>query len=186
MKQITYEIFFKEWKNICKQNEQDLFDKWDNCKEYTSIILNNDKSITQQIAELFGLSVLHEYYFIDAVFYDEKNDVVVSEAKNKTWTSTQGTWLKNIEIAFEHENHLSGARGGYQEICHLLTTRSKLKILVGYAENNSHDEYAEDFQSILVNDKDVQQSILFILGYMENDTIKWKGYILETDKVRKI
>ena len=139
-----------------------------------------------QVANALNLEVFNEYYSIDAVLYEKESDVVNNKAKNETWTNTRGLWLKHIQIAFEHENELYGPTGGYQEICHLLTINSDLKVLVGYAGKDFCDKVAEDFQNIMSNINDTNQSILLILGYLDGDNIQWIGYNLTENSFSRV
>lgn len=78
-----------------------------------------------------------------------------------TWTKGESIWIKRIRVAFEHENCLAGASGGYQEISHLMLTNTDAKVLIGCGEKfKSYDSYAFDYQS-LMNDKENSDQILF-------------------------
>jgi hypothetical protein len=183
--EVTYQKFFETWCLICKKIEKNLLEKWDSRDSFTKIILKDENCITKQIAKKLGLEVFHEYYSHDAVFYT-KSDIVKEYPPNNTWRTTGGCFLTHIKIAFEHENIITGKAGGYQEICHLLTTNSNLKILVGYIAEYKQKGCVEDFQSIIASQNDTNQSILLILGALNNNKITWNGYVLNHDNWEKM
>lgn len=184
---ITHQKFFETWCLVCKNNKKKLLENWNKPpkKYYTPLILKNKNSITKQIAKKLELEVFHEYYSHDAVFYT-KSDIVKEYPPNNTWQTTKGCFLTHIKIAFEHENTITGKDGGYQEICHLLTTNSELKVLIGYLNEEQQKDCAEDFQSIIAGQNDKSQTILLILGDQINNSIIWNGYVLLHDKYEKI
>ena len=182
---ISHKKFFDVWCQICKNEEKVLLNNWYRRPKKTNIILKNKNCITSQIAKQLDLEVFNEYYYHDAVFYI-KSDIVKEYPKNKTWKETGGCFLTTFQVAFEHENIITGKTGGWQEICHLLTTNSELKVLVGYLPEKKQNGCAEDFQSIIASQNDKNQSILLILGDQINNSITWNGYILMHDKYEKI
>lgn len=180
-KSISSLEFFNIWKNICKLNKSDLLKYWNTAAEYTKIILKYENSITYQVAKELNLKIQYEYYSVDAIYYVDE-DCVQENAKNKTWTKTDGgNWLTKFKIVFEHENIPYGKKGAYQEISHLINLNSELKVLVTYRDKELIKEFIEDLNSIILNDILDETSILVIVGYEENNNIIWKGYILKGD-----
>jgi hypothetical protein len=178
---INQEKFFSIWKTICKKNEPQLLKLWykkNNTTEYTKFILKDKNSITNQISENLNLNIKHEYYFVDAIFYKE-SDLVLEKAKNGTWRKTdKGIWLTKFIITLEHENTPFGERGAYQEICHLLTMNSDLKVLVTYQCKEKIIELVEDLNEIIPANRKDSTPILIIIGYEEENKIIWSAYSL--------
>ena len=73
-----------------------------------------------------------DYYSIDHVLYRDEDQLQEGTLPFKTGI-VYGCWLKRIRVAIEHENRLSGKRGGFQEITHLMLVNADIKILLGYA-----------------------------------------------------
>lgn len=171
--------YFKIWKDICKINKSNLLKNWNKAGEYTKIILKYENSITYQVARALSLKIHYEYYSVDAIYYVDE-DCVKENAKNKTWTQTNGgNWLTKFKIVFEHENIPYGKNGAYQEISHLINLNSELKVLVTYRDKEIIRDFIEDLNSIILNDILDETSILVIVGYKENNEIIWKGYVLK-------
>ncbi len=125
--------------------------------EFTSFI----STIVEGLAAVLKLYVQHEYYSIDHVFYKEE-DIVENRAR--TWvTDPHSAWLKRFRVILEHENHLEGRNGGYQEFSHLMVTNADSKILIGYGNQfDNYDFYAMDYESLMKNLDYDPQPILFI------------------------
>jgi hypothetical protein len=177
---ISLKKFFHIWVKICEKNKYKIDKKWEgNYKEYTRLILKSKNSITSQIGEELGLKVFHEYYSIDAIYYLD-DDLVISNPKNGTWKKTNdGIWLTSFRIVFEHENEPRGYRGVYQEICHLLTLKASLKVLVTYAEENTLDGFVEDINSSIPKNVLDDTPILLIVGYKKEKKYIWRGFSLK-------
>ena len=176
---VSYIEFLNIWGNICKENIKEIRKCWDKPGEYTKIILKNENSITFQVAVALKMNIAYEYYSVDAIYYNEK-DCVKNNAKNKTWTQTNGgIWLTKFKIVFEHENLPYGKNGAYQEISHLMNLNSELKVLVTYRDKELINEFIEDLNSIITKDVLDDTPILVIVGYKENNDIIWNGYILK-------
>lgn len=187
-KENFYNLFYKTWKEICLEKEKILTNKWGNKKKYTYQILKKKNSIIEILAKKLNLLTYYEYYSIDTVLYSDIDRLSFSP-KNKTWKAEdtiQGTWLRHIKIAFEHENVITGPKGGYQEICHLLTTNADYKVLVGYSALNEQKKISKDFQEIL-KDLSSKDCILLILGdLLPNSKIVWNGFLLSNETIKHI
>jgi len=84
---------------------------------------------------------------------------------DKNRDDPQSSWLRRFRIIMEHENHLTGKSGGYQEFSHLMLTNAVSKILIGYGEKfENYDAYAFDYQSIMSDLEIDAQPILFLGG----------------------
>lgn len=177
---ISQNGFYQSWVKICNQNKIEFKNKWGgDFAEYTDMILKNDNSITSQLAKLLGLHVSHEYYSMDAIFYSDE-DLVINNPKNKTWTKTDGgIWLTSFQIAFEHENRPFGIDGAYQEICHLLTLKANLKVLVTYCDKEYLDGFVADLNSAIPRNVLDNTPILIIIGCEDAGEYIWRGYSIQ-------
>ncbi len=162
-------------------------------EEYLKNYVTSDDSFTQFITTLVTLlarelnfQVIAEYYSLDFAMYKEE-DLVPN--KSNTWNRLSGTWLKQIRIAFEHENRLDSASGGYQEFSHLLLTTADAKVLVGVGSRyDTYDPYAYDYQSLMKNLDYYPLPILFIGEYSpfsNHSQIHVESYIIAKDVIIK-
>lgn len=178
---ISQEQFYSAWVSICKKNETRILNLWykpEGASEYTDLILKGKDSITSQIAKLLMLELKHEYYSVDAIFY-RNIDLVKEKSKNGSWDKTDGgLWLTRFVITLEHENVPFGKSGAYQEICHLLTINSELKVLVTYQGKDKILKLVEDLNDVIPKDKKDKTPILLIVGYEEENKIIWSAYSL--------
>jgi hypothetical protein len=152
---------------------------WDgDKKKYTELFLKGDRSITEQLADALKMNVWHEYYLLDAVFYYD-NDLVPSHPSGKTWGAINGIWLTKIRIALEHENQISGSKGVYQEISHLLLTKADFKVVITYPQYNEYNFYLDDFRTIIRNNQDDDSDVLFVfLRINESGDLQSNGYVV--------
>ncbi len=154
--------------------------------EFTSFI----RMIVEKLASAIQLRVLHEYYSIDHVFYKDE-DIIKQNAH--TWSMPpHSLWLKHFRIIMEHENHLEGRSGGYQEVSHLMVTNADAKVLVGYGNNyDNYDFYAIDYQAIMRELDYEPQPILFIGEYSpffnspRAALLRLESYIISKKSIRK-
>ncbi len=132
--------------------------------------LKSDNELTEfisdlcaKLAEKRNLFHYSEYYTFDHVLY--RNEDRITEGTLPFGTSrVQGTWLKHIRIALEHENHLDKA-GGYQELAKLILFNADFKVLMGWADKgDNYDSFAYEYQNIYDNAgvADTAAPILFI------------------------
>ena len=129
----------------------------------------------QRVATHLGLKCYpHDYYCIDAVFY-EPADVVPG-------TPAGSTWLRALSIAFEHENNVRS--GLYQEASHLLIMDADLRVLVTYPLGDGiEDLELESVRSLIDGSRHAQrisdeESFLLILG---SEPFDWEGFVYKTN-----
>ena len=122
--------------------------------------------IIEVLARKLKMNKHSEYYTLDHVLY--RNMDVIPEGDLPFGTSiVQGTWLKHIRVAFEHENRLDSA-GGFQEIAKLLLINADIKVLMGYAyKGENYDAYAREYQKIFSSVAVPTTPILFIGEYLD-------------------
>lgn len=130
---ITPERFFTAWCAECAHQKDNLLGSWERTPNYTNAIMRNcpPGSVIEGVATRLGREAYCEYYGLDAVLFQGDDRVYCAPAGE--------TWLQNIDIAFEHENHFRS--GVFQEASHLLVTRCNLRVLVTYPE--AYDERPE-------------------------------------------
>ncbi len=111
-----------------------------------------------------------DYYYIDSVFY-KSSDLISDPSK--------GIYLKDIRIAFEHENNFGS--GLFQEVAHLLQTKCNLKVLVSYPESIEREKDELDYLHSIISSSENSDFvsgkeeflILFNLGIPG----VWKGWL---------
>ncbi|MES1182140.1 MAG: hypothetical protein ABUL44_05025 [Flavobacterium sp.] len=172
--EINSHTFFKKWQEISLLQNEILCSNWDQTGNFTSCIFTNEISMVKSMAREFGLNCTFNYYSLDAVFFTD-NDLVPG-------IPISNTWLRNIRIAFEHENSFSS--GLFQEVSHLLITKCDLRVLVTYPDNNLEWEKKRLHDLILgadaakkISDK---SSFLLIFGSKTNEAIvKWEAFVFK-------
>lgn len=137
--------------------------------------LKSDNELTEfisdlcaKLAETRDLFHYSEYYTFDHVLY-RKEDRITEGTLPFGTSRVQGTWLKHIRIALEHENHLDKA-GGYQELTKLILFNADFKVLMGWADKGkNYDSFAREYQLIYKNSEvsDDAVPILFIGEYAD-------------------
>lgn len=176
---ITSIEFFNTWKEVVENRKEELLEVWQNSTAFTSKIFHDDNSILQEIAEKLTLNVYtSNYYFLDAVFYEDQ-DLVPDINKNNFW-------LKDIHIAFEHENYFKS--GLFQEVSHLLLTNCELRVLVSYPNGDYkpeldylHKIIKSSSQEELISQK---ENFLIILGSETN--FQWQAFYYKTADWKEI
>lgn len=176
--EINSKNFFSIWKKSVESKKDNLIDDWRKNAVFTSHVKGNDEPIIKEVAKSFGLLYYNEYYSIDVVLYKE-GDLVPDIPEG--WC-----WLRNIRIAFEHENNFN--RGLYQEVSHLLITNCELRVLVTYP-NGGIDEMLGYLHTIIKGSRQSEEisaseSFLLIFGYEQG--FAWEGYIYNAEKWIKI
>ncbi len=178
---ITSKKFYKSWIKSVQNRKNELGKIWSNYKKFTHKITGWENSVVQDIANDLNLLCFSDnYYSIDCVFY-KTEDLVNPNKKNKFH-------LKDIRVAFEHENNFSS--GLFQEVSHLLLINCDLKVLVSYPKSHLrsrkelkilHNLIKSSRQSEKINDLN---NFLIILNY--EDTLVWEGLIFKTNGWEKL
>lgn len=165
---LTATNFFKLWLEVVLLNKASLEKIWRNHREFTKLIKGNENSIVSQIGKKFNLLTYEQdYYSTDCLFYNKEDRL--PNIPNQYW-------FRDIQIAFEHENTFRS--GIYQEICHLLITNARLKVLVTYPVNTPTKDLSDLYDIIKVTRHSEElvknESLLLIFGY-ENG-FSWEGF----------
>ena len=127
------------------------------------------------------MNMYSEYYTIDHVLYREEDRIPTGILPFGT-SRVEGTWLKRMRVAFEHENRLDSA-GGYQEIAKLMLINADMKVLMGYAEKGeNYDVYAKEYQAIFGSVSALATPILFIGEYLDMHA---DAYLIMSDRLLK-
>jgi hypothetical protein len=170
----TSNEFYKAWLKTVDEPArlETLKSIWSNNKEFTNQIINNDNSVIIEVANRLLLNCYESnYYSLDAVLY--KNEDRVPGINENTY------WFREIQIAFEHENYYN--KNLYQEVGHLLITRSNLRVLVSYPQNEKEpvSNYLHEIISgcSIANEISDNESFLFILGYHYEGKVEWEGWV---------
>ncbi len=171
---ISSKIFHDHWLTVVNKRKGNLLKIWRTASDFTSYIKGSEDCVLKEVSELLGLKYKNEYYSIDTVFYSEE-DLVPNIPEGSTW-------LKNIQIAFEHENFFNS--GLYKEIAHLLIVNCRLKVLVTYYPQGDYETELDTLHTIIKTSTDSKkisdnESFLIIIGDEKN--FKWDGYSYHED-----
>jgi hypothetical protein len=173
--------FFQAWIEAAAARKEELIENWHQRRSYTSIIQKEPKtSIVDKVAGTLNLRCFTEYYSTDVIFYSNGHEV--------PGRKPDSTWVRGIEIAFEHEH--SYDKNLYQEISHLLILHSKLSVLVTYpaSDDLKKIEHLDYFHGLIKDSpkKDVaeQENFLMIFGY--KDPFKWRGLVYKDEGWKEI
>ena len=169
--------FFEVWKRVCARRTARLLEVWRSTgKVYTAEIFDIEDAVIQEVADELGLRVYTGYYHLDAIFYKEHGDRVHCTPQGQTW-------VQNIRIAFEHENHFNS--GLFTETSHLLITRADLRVLVSYTEEPEQTDLKRELENlrqiIAESDLSADPAFLFIVGkriHSQTD-IAWDAFTFE-------
>jgi hypothetical protein len=180
-KKVTAESFFSAWKSVCTPIENQLYRDWDELSKYSGHVFNGEASIIARVAERLSLKAYLNYYWLDAVLYNEPNDLVPE-------APPQQTWFRHIQVAFEHENKFSS--GLFKEISHLMITDCDLRVLVSYPgpKDNPDEELAYLNKIISGSSRSprfaANRDILVIFGELKQGVplITWTGLVYTSTK----
>lgn len=175
---ITAQQFYQVWLGVIANNQEQIKQHWDSRKNYTRLVIHDDASLIIQVAEKLGLACYNaDYYNLDSVLYHEKHRL------NKE--IYKGFYLPHIGVAFEHENDFFS--GLFQEVTHLLITKSQLSVLVSYPysfEAECVNIVLDELHDIIVyapdsNEISNKENFLLILGHNGKQGSKdsWKGLV---------
>jgi hypothetical protein len=176
--------FFEVWKRVCERRTARLLEVWRSTGEvYTAEIFNVENAVVQELAAELGLKVHPGYYHLDAIFYKEHGDRVHCAPQGQTW-------VQNIRIAFEHENHFNS--GLFTETSHLLITRADLRVLVAYTEEPEETDLKRELknlgQIIATSDLSADPAFLFIVGKRidSQKDIEWRAFTFEDKQLQPL
>lgn len=171
--------FLLAWGDAASKRSEALQKNWHNYKKYTSIILNTENCLLDDVAIKMKLySYPRNYYSVDGILYTEK-DIVPEKKENEYW-------FRSISVAFEHEHVFD--KDLFKEIAHLLILRSELSVIVTYPPRGVQP-LMEYFHSIIndcshAGELDLKRNFLFIFGY--TDPLEWEGLVYTKTGWQKI
>ena len=169
------EKFFEAWKAEANDWEDKLLEAWNSSRDYTRLVIN-EHSVIKGTADRLNLCCYpYEYYSLDAVLYQKEHRV----------PGTEGCWLRDISVAFEHENVYD--RNLFQEVAHLLITRCNLRVLVTYSWVDSNGNNILDYLHNIIDGSNAADAIntansfLMIFGSNKGGAISWEGRIFKKE-----
>ena len=162
--------------------ELELLNYWNDSSAYTKIVLGHGQpdSILHKVARTLRLEYYTEYWNIDAIFYEKRDEDYQGEK----------LYAEYLTIVLEHENKAGDAS---EEVYKLSTYNSPLKVLITYPAKNNHKEYLDKYSKILTKsdvfgDFATKRKHLMIFGYNNKNQILWPGYLWngqEFDEINK-
>jgi hypothetical protein len=169
---ITPTQFRDAFCRVASTRKKDLVRYWKgNNTFYSKTIF----AMLPEIATELTLSVYpRDYYTLDAVFYLQKDTEHFPESM---------TYVKKIEVAFEHENQLAGSEA---EMNKLQLFSAPLKVLVTYATDKYRQQYLERYTKIIrcadaFSDIGTLRRQLVIFGELVSDQPRWYSYQYEQE-----
>ncbi|MSM38131.1 MAG: hypothetical protein GJT30_00705 [Geobacter sp.] len=164
------EKFCAAFKEAAVIHDKDLKQHWTSgLTQYTRTI----RRVLDDVATLLRVNLYNsDYYTLDAVFYREKD----SEHFDK-----DETYVKNIVVAFEHENAI---RGSVSEMNKLQLFNAPLKVLVTYGDSAQRKEFLGKYTKIvkgadLFSDISTHRRQLVIFGDKPAENIEWYSFVYE-------
>lgn len=184
---ITARLFYQAWLDAIVNNQERIKQHWNSRKDYTQLVIHDHASLIIQVADKLGLACYNaDYYNLDSVLYHEKHRLDKKMYK--------GYYLPHICVAFEHENDFFS--GLFQEVTHLLITKSQLSVLVSYPycfEAKCVNDILDDLYQIISRTPDSdeiskKESFLLILGHnsKQGTPNSWKGLIFTEEKWQEL
>ena len=190
-------LFFELWKQTCYEKKTEICGAWDSgsYSEYTKVILGktNNKSVLVELTTKLNeyenkVDFYQEYYSCDAVFFKEENTVKENEIANllgidmnkkKAPSTFNQTWIKQIQIHFEHENNI---KSSWQEIMQFCAIPGELNVLVTYPNDEDEKKTAiQTYEKLISGSK--LKNLLVIFGTHPNENvINWEGYKLANNR----
>lgn len=163
--------FASEWLNVFRSRESEINLVRRGSREYTKLIISSENSVVLDLAKRLELECFNgDYYYIDSVFY-KKNDLIPD--------ISHGCYLKDIRIAFEHENDFNS--GLFQEVSHLLQTKCNLKVLVSYPETLAQAESELDYLYSIIKSSENSDFISgkeeFLVLFNFGEATHWRSWI---------
>lgn len=167
--------FFQSWVTACQSMQPQLMANWENPRgAFTRLIKSKNDCVVRRIAaDLQLLCYPHDYYGIDATFY-EPSDLVPRIPEGSTW-------LSGLSIAFEHENNVGS--GLYKEVSHLLLVDAELRVLVTYPKRDGiTDAEFQPVHDLIAGSRHAEkiseaENFVVILGYWE---FPWEAFVYTT------
>jgi hypothetical protein len=179
MTKVNATSFFKIWFETVHNRKEQLLRIWRNSREFTHYIRNHEDSVLKEVAKKLDLLCFpHDYYCIDAIFFKEEDRVPDIE---------YATWVRDIRIAFEHENYFDS--GLYKEVSHLLLINSDLKVLVTYYPQGDHEPQLEYLHKIIKGgrqSKSLSDDEGFLLILAAENGFLWEGFVYKEDGWKEI
>jgi hypothetical protein len=155
-----------------EKKEAELLSAWQLAGIYTQKIVE----MLPIMAEALGLSVYNEYYKIDAIFYEEKD---------QEHFKANATYAKYIAIALEHENE---AKQSETEVNKLQFLNTPLKVLITYPGDKGENHYLSRYAKIIqwadvFGDIATKRKQLVIFGSLDGGRTKWSFHVYSSDGV---
>lgn len=184
---ITAQQFYQAWLEVIGNNQERIKQHWYSRKDYTQLVIHDNASLIMQVGEKLGLACYNaDYYNLDSILYHKEYRLDPEKYK--------GYYLPHICVAFEHENDFFS--GLFQEVTHLLITKSQLRVLVSYPysfEVKCVNDILDDLHRIIASTPDAddiakKKSFLLILGHdsEQGSLNSWKGLIFTEGKWREL
>lgn len=171
--------FFEHWCDVINARNEEVDEKWCNYKEYTNLIIHADNSILVDVAKNLDFHCYNgDYYCLDALLYHEDDCI----------EGFGGCYLKDIRVAFEHENKFRS--GLYQETSHLLLINCDLRVIVSYPPSELAERKELEYLHGIISSSRCSKALsdsegfLFIMGHEK--PYSWKGWIYKLNSWHEI
>jgi hypothetical protein len=166
---VTPQAFTDAFLGVVAKEHEQLVRHWLEFRPYTRLMLDE---VLPAVATKLSLEAWpKEYYYLDSVFYKEKDTEHFREEIMN---------VKFIEVAIEHEHVLAGTE---QEVIKLQLFNCPLKVLITYdANDNQRQSYIKKYSEIVAasdifEDASTLRRQLIIFGRKnKGEFIQWNAY----------
>lgn len=178
------EAFMKVVKE--EHNESELIKLWESKKEigqketpYTRFFLAPEDSILANVAKELQLQYCKEYWSLDAIFFESKDE---EHFEPKT------TFAESITVALEHE---SDAKKAVEETNKLAIINAPLRVLITYAEEGGRKDRLKEYEDIIskadiFNDFYSRRKFMVIFASLKKpQTIDWQFFLYKKEKLKE-
>jgi len=168
MKFISPETFKRTFLEVAISSSECILRDWQHAGAYTSLMLSSESGLLVKIATKLELQYFREYWTIDAIFYERRDEQFYSHT---------ATYAENIALAIEHENN---SLYSHVEMNKLGILNTPLAVLITYPRLNE-ESVLKDYSNILraadvYSDFHNKRQKIVVLGKMVKGEVLWSFY----------
>jgi hypothetical protein len=165
---ITPSAFKSAFLSVVMARSERMLAEWRNP---TDAMLSPQGGILQEMAKRLHRKYFREYWKLDAIFYEKKDELYFSQ---------DATFAENISVAIEHENP---ATYTHIEMNKLGLFNTPLGVLITYPGRNAGkllEQYADILKrSDLFGDFGKKRRKMVVFGKQANRKIQWSFYLFD-------
>jgi len=167
---VAPEEFVSAFDAVIRRRQVEVAALWWEAKKYSELFLDRETGILPEVATVLGLSYWSEYFKIDAVFYEELDNVHFRPDWNVA---------RSLAVAVEHEN--IGTSSPY-EASKLSLFNVPLKVLITYPGRSQEESLLSSYADILraadvFHDFASLRRQIVVFGWKDNDRVTWRYHV---------